>query len=79
MYTAGIQAKHKQKIIKVKTKSTTKQFELIHSDVCRPFSTPTSPGHRNYILLIDDNTPYTSVSYLPDMMLKKWTSAYQSF
>ena len=34
MCTACIQAKHKQKIIKVKTKRTTKPFELIHSEVC---------------------------------------------
>jgi len=46
MCIACIQAKHKQKINKVKTKRTTKAFELIHSDVCGPFSTPTSAGHR---------------------------------
>jgi len=79
MYTACIQAKHKQKIIKVKTKRTTKPFELIHSNVCGPFSTPTSAGHRYYILFIDYYTRYTSVWVLPDKKSKTCTSAYQSF
>jgi hypothetical protein len=67
MCTASMQAKHMQKLIKVKAKSTTKQFELIHSDVCGPFSTPTSTGHRYYIMLINDFTPYISVWVVPDM------------
>jgi len=66
MCTACIQAEHKQKIVRVKTKHTTKPFELIHSDVCGPFSTPTSAGHRYYILFINDYTRYTSVWVLPD-------------
>jgi hypothetical protein len=79
MCTACIQAKHKQKIMKVKTKCTTKPFELVHSDVCGPLSTPTSAGHRYYILFIDDYTRYTSVWVLPDKKSKTCTSAYQSF
>jgi len=74
-----IQAKHKQKIIKVKSKRTTKPFELIHSDVCGPFSMPTSVGHHHYILFIYDYTRYTSVWVLPDRKSKTCTSAYQSF
>jgi hypothetical protein len=79
MCTACIEAKHKQKIIKVKTKRTTKPFELIHSDVCGSFSTPTSAGHHYYILFIDDYTRYTSIWVLPDKKSKTCTSAYQSF
>jgi len=79
MCTACIQAKHKQKIIKVKTKRTTTPFELIHSDVCTPFSTPTSAGHRYYILFIDDYTRYTSVWVLAEQKSTTLTSAYQSF
>jgi len=67
-----------QKIIKVKTKRTTKPFELVHLDVCGPFSTPTSAGHHYYILSIDDYTRYTSVWILPGTMSKPCTSAYQS-
>jgi hypothetical protein len=79
MCTACIQAKHKQKIIKVKTKRTTKPFELIHSDVCGPFSTPTSAGNRYCILFIHVYTRYTSVRVLPDKTSKTCISAYQSF
>jgi hypothetical protein len=79
MCTACIQAKHKQKIIKVKTKHTTKPFELVHSNVCGPFSMPTSACHHYYILFINDYTGYTSFWVLPDKKSKTWTSAYQSF
>jgi len=79
MFTACIQAKHKQKIIKVMTKRTTQPFQLIHSDVCEQFSTPTSAGHRYYIQFIDDYTRYTSIWVLPDQKSKTCTSAYQSF
>jgi len=79
MCTVCIQAKHKQNIIKVKTKHTTKPFELIHSDVCGPFSTPTSTGHCYYILILDEYTPFTSVQVVPDMMSKTCTAAYKSF
>jgi len=79
MCTACIQAKHKQKIIKVKTKGTTKTFELVHSDVCGSVSTPTTTGHRYYILFIDDYTCYTSAWVLPDNKSKTCTSACQSF
>jgi hypothetical protein len=78
MCTACIQAKHKQKIIKVKTKRTTKPFELVHSDVCGPFCTTTSASHRYYILFIDDYSCYTSVWVLRDKKSKTWASAYQS-
>ena len=79
MCTTCIQTKHKQKIIKLKTKRTTKPFELVHSDVCGPFSTPTSASHRYYILFINDYTRYTSVRVLPYKKSKTCTSAYQSF
>jgi hypothetical protein len=79
MCTACVQDKHKQKIIKGKTKQTTKPFELIHSDLCGPFSTPTSTCHRYYILFIDDYTRYTSVCVLLDKKSKTCTSAYNSF
>ena len=79
MCTACIKAKHKQNIIKVKTKRTTKPSELVHSDVCGLCSTPTSAGYRYYILFIDDYTRYTSVWVLPDKKSKTCTSAYQLF
>jgi len=79
MCTPCVQAKHKQWIIKVKTKRTTKPFGLVHSDVCGPVSTLTSASHRCYILFIDDYTRYTSDWVLPQKKSKTCTSAYQSF
>jgi len=79
MCTVCIQAKHKQRFIRVPVKRTTKPFELVHSDVCGPFSTPTFGDNRYYILFIDDYTRYTSVWLLPNKKAVTCTSAYQSF
>jgi len=79
MWTVCIQAKHKQEFIKVPVKRTTKPFELVHSDVCGPFSTPTLGDNRYYILFINDYMRYTSVWLLPNKKAKTCTSAYQSF
>ena len=78
MWTACIQAKHQQEIIKVKTKGITKPFEPRHSDVCGPFSMPTSTGHCHHILSIDGYTRYTFVCVLRDMISKTCTSAYHT-
>jgi len=40
MCTVCIQAKQTQKFIRVKVQRTSKPFQLVHSDVCGPFSTP---------------------------------------
>ena len=54
-------------------------FILVHSDVCGPFSTPTSASHCYYILqFIDDYTCYTIVWVLPDKKSKTCTSAYHT-
>jgi hypothetical protein len=79
MCTACIKAKHQQEMIKVKSKRTTKIFELVHSEVCGPFSTPTSTGHRYYILFNQDYTRYTSVWVITDKKSITCTSVYQSF
>ena len=79
MCTVCIQAKHRQKFIKVPVKRTTKPFQLVHSDVCGPFSTLTFGDNRYYILFIDDYTRYTSVWLLPNKKAETCTSAYQSF
>jgi hypothetical protein len=75
MCTVCIQAKHKQRIIKVPVKHTTKPFELVHSNVCCPFPTPTFGDNRYYILFIDDYTRYTSVWLLPNQNAETSTSA----
>jgi hypothetical protein len=74
IFTACIQAQHKQQMIIVKTKSTTKQLEL----VCGPFSMATCTSHHYYILLINDCTRYTCVWVLPDTKSKICTSAYHT-
>jgi hypothetical protein len=79
MCTVCIQAQHKQRFIRVPVKRTTKPFKLVHSDVCGPFSTPTSVDNRYYIVFIHDNTRYTSVWLLPNKKAVTCTSAYQSF
>jgi len=79
MCTVCIQAKHKQKFIKVPVKRTTKPFELVHSDVCGPFSTLSLGDNRHHILFIDDYTRYTSVWLLPNTKAKTCNSANQSF
>jgi hypothetical protein len=79
MYTVCIQAKHKQRFIKVSVKRTTKHFVLVHSAVCCPFSTPTLGDNRYYILFIEGYTRYTSVLLFPNKKAETCTSAYQSF
>jgi hypothetical protein len=79
MCTVCIQAKHKQRFIKVPVKRTMKPFQLVHSDVCSPFFTPTFGDNRYYILFIDDYTRYTSLWLLPNKNAETCTSAYQSF
>jgi len=79
MCTVCIQVKHKQRFIRVPVKRTTKPFELVHSDVCGPFSTPTLADNRYYILFIDDYMRYTSVWLLPKQKAMTCTSPYESF
>jgi hypothetical protein len=74
-----IQAKHKKKFIRVPVKRTTKPFELVHSDVCGPISTPAFEDNRYYILFIDNYTRYTSIWLLPNKKAQTCTSAYHSF
>jgi len=70
--TVCIQAKYKLKMTNVKTKDTTKLFELIPLDVCGPFARYTSSSHCNYILVIDDYTQYNSIWVL---LGKTWTTS----
>jgi len=79
MCTACVQDIYKQNIIKVKTTRTTKPFKLVHSDVCGPFSMPTSAGHRYYVLFIHNYTLYIPVWVFQDKKSKSCSSAYKSF
>jgi hypothetical protein len=79
MCTVCIQAKHKQNFIKVPVKCTMKPSELVHSDVCGPFSTLTLGDNQYYILFIDHYTRCTSGWLLRNKQSKTCTSVNQSF
>jgi hypothetical protein len=79
MCTVCIQVKHKQRLIRVPVKSSTKPLELQHFDVCSPFSTATFGVNRYYILFIDNYTRYTSIWLLLNNKAETYTYAYQSF
>ena len=79
MCTVCIQAKDKQRFIRVPVNRTTKPFELGHSDTCSSFSIPTIRDNQHYILFIDDYTTYRSVLLLPIPEAKTCTSAYKAF
>jgi len=79
MCTMCIQAKDKQKFIRFKVKRTLKPFELVHSDVCSPFSTPTFGGNEHFILFVDDYTRFTFVWMLRDQKSETCTTTYKSF
>ena len=75
-----VQAKHKQRFIHTMVKRVTKPFELVHSDICGPFATPTKINrYRYFILFIDDYARWTEVYLLHDKKAESCTSAYQSF
>jgi hypothetical protein len=69
MCTVWIQVKHKQKVICVKAKRTSMPFELVHTDVRAPFSTPTFGRDRYFILFVDDYTHFTFGWMLTDKKL----------
>jgi len=79
MCTVCIQAKYKQRFIKLQVKRTTKPFQLVHSDMCGPFFTPTFVDSLYYILSIDGYTRYTSIWLLPNYIAETFTYAYRSF
>jgi len=79
MCTVCIQANHKQRISRVPVKCTMKPLDLVHCDVCSPFSTPSLGDNRYYILFIDDYTRNTSIWLLRKKTSKGCTSTYQSF
>jgi hypothetical protein len=63
----------------VPVKYTTKPFELVHSDVCGPFSSPNLGDNRYCILFIDNYPRYTSIWLLPNNNAVTCTSTYQIF
>jgi len=76
--TVCIQAKHKQKLVEVPVKSTMKLFELVHSDVCSPYLTPTFGEKRQYIIFINNYRKFTWGWPLRTRNAETCTSTYQS-
>jgi hypothetical protein len=72
-------AKQKRKIIRIPVKPTTRPYELVHSDLCGPFATPSLGGKRYYIVFIDDYSRYTEVYLLADKKAETCTGAFQQY
>ena len=74
-----VQAKNKQKSIRTEVQRTTRPFELVHSDLCGPFATPSSGETRYFILFVDDYSRWMGVWLLPNKQTETCKTAYQSF
>ena len=71
-----------RQFIRTMVKRATKPFELVHSDTCGPFATPTKiNGYRYFILFADDYPRWTEfeVYFLHEKKAESCTSAHQSF
>jgi transposase InsO family protein len=59
-----------------------KRLELVHADLCGPFSTVSIGGKRYFLLLVDDATRYTWVYFLREKgeasaQIKEWKAAVE--
>lgn len=59
-------SKHHRASFHTRTYHASRQFSLIHSDVCGPTKTPTNSGKRWFITFIDDHTRLSWVYLLKD-------------
>jgi transposase InsO family protein len=74
-----IKAKQKRKIVRIPVKPTTTPYELVHSDVCGAFATPSLGGKRYFIVFVDDFSRYTEVFLLADKRAETCTAAFQQY
>jgi transposase InsO family protein len=74
-----IKAKQKRKIVRIPVKPTTTPYELVHSDVCGPFTTPSLGGKQYFIVFVDDFSRYTEVFLLADKKAHTCTAAFQQY
>jgi hypothetical protein len=74
-----LKAKQKRKIVRIPVKPTTRPYELVHSDLCGPFSTPSLSGKRYFIVFVDDYSRYTEAFLLPDKKAETCTGAFQQY
>jgi transposase InsO family protein len=59
-----VRSKHQQEFTRTSVPRSTQPFELVHSDLCGPFTTLTLGGASYYIIYIDDCTCWTEVFLL---------------
>jgi transposase InsO family protein len=74
-----LKAKQKRKIVRIPVQPTTRPYELVHSDLCGPFSTPSLGGKRYYIIFVDDFSRYIEVFLLADKKAESCTGAFQQY
>jgi len=74
-----IQAKLKRKIIRVPVQRTTTPLELVHSDLCGPFTVRSSDGAQYFIVYIDDYSRHAEINVLPDKRAETCMAAFQWF
>jgi transposase InsO family protein len=73
-----IQSKHAQKFERKPTTRATAPFELIHSDLCGPFTSSVG-GATYYIVYVDDYTRYTEVMFLKSKEAPEVLAKFQRF
>ena len=71
-----IQAKHKDRPLRIAVKRTTQPFELIHSDVCGPFKHSALGTYRYYIIFVCDYTRWAEIFLLPGTKSEWCSSAF---
>jgi len=70
-------AKHKRKIIRIPVQRTTTPFELLHFDICGPFTTESFEKVLYFIIFVDDYSHYTHVYILHDKKAETCIQAFQ--
>ena len=70
-----IQAKHKDRPLRITMKRATQPFELTHSDVCEPYKHPTLGVYRYYTIFMCDYTRWTEI-FLPGTKPECCSSAF---
>lgn len=74
-----IKAKHQRKVLRKPIPRTTRPFELIHSDLCRPITPLSAIGARYFILYIDDYSRASFLHYLYSKTSSEVTAVFQAF
>jgi hypothetical protein len=74
-----IQSKHQRQFTRTPVERAARPFELIHSDLCGPISTPSCSGSRYLLLYIDDYSRWAYGFFLRSKESTEITSIFQEF